>query len=323
MPIGDKSDFVIYQVEMQSGTTETLEQNAAEIESGANSTIRIISLNQKGEFEKNAFFKNVTDLVSRRDPTDTTAATSKKLEQSETAAVKVNGTIGPVDNTLDSFKKIGEDPAVMSFVLGQQFGVGIALDYVNTGILAAATAMRTEASMVHSDLTTTLNAEVLNDGLRKMGDRASRVRALVMHSTGFRNLIGNQILEKVTGISDVVIYGGSPGSLGRPVYVTDSEALIITDGVSAGVDSYITLGLTEDAIVMNQSEEQTVVTDLVTGLNNLVLRLQGEYAFTVAVKGFAYTGAAAPDDSVLGNGANWTYTYADNKAGPGVAIITA
>lgn len=323
MPIGDKSDFVIYQEEMQSGTTEVLEQNAAEIESGANGTIRIISVNQKGDFEKRAFFKNVTNLVSRRDPTDTTASASTLLEQAELVGVKVSGSIGPVDNTLDSFKKIGEDPAIMSFVLGQQFGVGIALDYVNTGILAAATAMRTVAAMTHSDLTTSLNAEVLNDGLRKMGDRASRVRALVMHSTGFRNLIGNQILEKVTGISDVVIYGGSPGSLGRPIYVTDSEALIITDGVSAGVDSYITLALTEDAIVLNQSEEQTVVTDLVTGLGNLVLRLQGEYSFSVQVAGFAFTGAAAPDDSVLGNGANWAYRMADVKSGPGIAIVTA
>lgn len=323
MPIGDKSDFVIYQEEFFSGAVETLEQNAAEVETGANGTIRMISINQKGEFEKSSFFKNVTNLTSRRDPTDTTAATSTLLEQGEQAAVKVNGKIGPVENTIDSFKKIGEDPSIMSFVLGQQFGVDIALDYINTGILAAATAMQTTPAMVHSDLTTTLNAEVLNDGLRKMGDRASRIRALVMHSTGFRNLIGNQILEKVTGISDVVIYGGSPGSLGRPIYVTDSEALIIDDGVSAGVPSYITLALTEDAIVINQSEEQTVVTQLVTGLNNLVLRLQGEYAMSVRVKGHSYTGAAAPDDSVLGNGANWAYRMADVKSGPGICIITA
>lgn len=323
MAIGDKSDFVIYQEEFFSGAVETLEQNAAEVETGANGTIRMISINQKGEFEKSSFFKNVTNLTSRRDPTDTTTATSTLLEQGEQAAVKVNGKIGPVENTIDSFKKIGEDPSIMSFVLGQQFGVDIALDYINTGILAAATAMQTTPAMVHSDLTTTLNAEVLNDGLRKMGDRASRIRALVMHSTGFRNLIGNQILEKVTGISDVVIYGGSPGSLGRPIYVTDSEALIIDDGVSSGVPSYITLALTEDAIVINQSEEQTVVTQLVTGLNNLVLRLQGEYAMSIRIKGHSYTGAAAPDDSVLGNGANWAYRMADVKSGPGICIITA
>ena len=322
MPIGDKSDFVIYQEEFFSGAVETLEQNAAEVETGANGTIRMISMNQKGEFEKSSFFKNVTNLTSRRDPTDTTPATSTLLEQGEQAAVKVNGKIGPVENTIDSFKKIGEDPAIMSFVLGQQFGVDIALDYINTGILAAATAMQTNADMVHSDLTTTLNPEVLNDGLRKMGDRASRVKALVMHSNSFHNLIGNQILEKVTGISDVIIYGSAPGTLGRPVYVTDSEALIIEDGVSAGVDSYITLGLTEDAIVVNQSEEQTVVTDLVTGLNNLVLRLQGEYAMSIRIKGYSYTGAAAPDDSVLGNGANWTYRMADVKSGPGICIIS-
>lgn len=322
MPLGTKDDFVIYDVEFHSGVTEVLEQNSAELETGVNGAIRMISLNQKGDFEKESFFKNVAGLVGRRDPEDITAANETKLTQDELTAVKINGMIGPTYNTLDSFKKIGSDPAVMSFVLGQQFGVGVTLDYLNTGILALATAMGTESDMIldiagSAETDKKLRVEYLNRALALMGDRGSRVRAWVMHSKPFYDLVGSQILDQVTGIADQVVYGGAPGTLGRAVYVSDSPALV----VEGDPDTYRVLGLTEDALVLNQSEDQTVATDLELGRNNIVMVLQGEYAFTVKVKGFAYTGAAAPDDAVLGNAANWSYRYSDLKSGCGIMLL--
>ena len=317
---GTKDDFVIYDVEFHSGVNETLEQNAAEIETGVAGAIRMISVNQRGDFEKESFFKNIANVTSRRDPDDITDAAGTKLTQEELSAVKINGMIGPVYNTLDSFKKIGSDPAVFSFLVGQQAGVSVSLDWINTGVLALTTAMQTETDMVldiagGTETDKTLNAIYLNQGLALLGDRASRVRAWVMHSKPFFDLVGNQILDKVTGISDTVVYGGAPGTLGRPVYVTDSPALI------NGAGNYIVLGLTEDALVINQSEDQTVATDLDLGKGNILMVLQGEYAFTIKVKGFRYTGAAAPDDSVLGNAANWNYEMDSVKSGPGVVII--
>ena len=44
------------------------------------------------------------------------------LSVEEKAGVKVNRKIGPVDSTLDAFKKIGTDPniEVLSFAIGEQ-----------------------------------------------------------------------------------------------------------------------------------------------------------------------------------------------------------
>jgi hypothetical protein len=144
-----------------------------------------------------------------------------------------------------------------------------------------------------------------------------------MHSVSYYKLIKNQITDKVTGIADVVVYGGSPGTLGRVVYVTDSPELVIADGVSLGVDSYRVLGLTEDALTLNQSEDMTVVTETVTGLENLGVRLQGEYAFTARIKGFSYVGVANPTDAILKTGASWDFVMDDIKAGPGCMLIVA
>lgn len=324
MAAGTKTDFVIYDVEFFSGATEILEQYADDIGTAVGGAINIVSMNQKGDFEKQSFFKNVAGLVGRRDAEVLTPQIDSKLEQGEHASVKINGKIVPVMNTIDSFKKIGQTPEVMSFVLGQQYGKGITLDHLNTGISCLATAMATENGMVYDTTATTAadpDPEGLTDTLALMGDAASRVVAWVMHSNSYFKLVKGQIADKVTGIADVIVYGGMPGTLGRTVYVTDSSSLVITDGVSSGVDAYRVMGLTQDALTLNQSEDNTIISEVVTGLENLGVRIQGEYAFTVNVKGFSYVGTANPTDAELATGANWSYNMTDVKSGPGVMGI--
>ena len=326
MTMGTKADMVIYDVEFFSAITETVQQSSEDIEASANGTIRMISNNQKGDFEKSSFFKNIDGLIRNRDPNSTGDADVKSLTQDELVAVKINRGVGPVRQSIDSFKKIGEDPSSMSFYVGAQMAPAVVLDMVNTGVLAITTAMSSVAGMVHDVVAgsadvKTLNPIHLNDAFRKLGDRQGRVRALVMHSKSFNDLVGNQILEKVTGLSDTAVYGATPGTLNRPVYVTDSPALVIEDGVSAGVHAYRVLGLTEDALIINESEERTVMALPKTGGDNLAIEIQADLSYTVGVKGFAYTSAASPDDTVLGNTANWAYRYSDIKNGPGVVLV--
>jgi hypothetical protein len=51
-----------------------------------------------------------------------------------------------------------------------------------------------------------------------------------------------------------------------------------------------------------------MVVDLVSGLDNLVYRFQGEFAYNMGVKGFKWdtgNGGANPDATALGTGSNW------------------
>jgi hypothetical protein len=61
---------------------------------------------------------------------------------------------------------------------------------------------------------------------------------------------------------------------------------LFTTGSSA--TTYDVLGLVENSVEVAESEERDIISQPVTGLENLVDRIQGEYAFNLRVKGCAY-----------------------------------
>jgi hypothetical protein len=109
------------------------------------------------------------------------------------------------------------------------------------------------------------------------------------------------------------------------VLVTDSASLVIADGGGAGVNSYATLGLTANAILLEDSEEDIIHAELQTGLQNLVVRMQGEYAFNMGLKGFTWdmtNGGVNPDGTALGTGSNWDKVLTNAKDLAGIALET-
>jgi len=290
-----------------------------------------------GEFNRSAFFRASEGLVKRRDPSSTAPATPDRLEQSEVGGVKVNSSF-LVQNTLDSFKKIGMSPEVMSFYVGNAVAANMSQDHLNTSLLVVDTAVKalgepTTAPVagVTYDLTKdagsvlkTANAIALNKMRMPLGDKGlSAIRALVMPSKAYYDLVGNQMADKLTGLSDVVIYGGTPATLGLPVYVVDSPVLINLDPAGDGTlpAQYTVLGLTEDCASIVQSEQPSYIAETVTGLANLVARIQGEFAYNVNVRGFEYVGTASPTDAQLGTKANWAYRLSSVKHAPAVKLI--
>jgi hypothetical protein len=185
------------------------------------------------------------------------------------------------------------------------------------------TAIGTQSSLVTSVLTETatkLKAEYLIRSMAKMGDRSQRIRAWVMHSKPWFDLMEGQVSGGATNIADVVIYGGAPGTLGRPVIVTDSPYLVNLDS-DGDAESYNVLGLTDSAVVLNQSEDESILSDTVLGKENIIMQYQGEYAYNLRIKGFAYDGSANPNDATIGTSASWDFLMHDVKMGPGVLLI--
>jgi len=318
------SDFKLYEDQVQSGLTEVLQQNANAFNGASANTIRLYPQSLTAQYGREAFFQTVSGLVARRDPSSTSAATDLKNAQDEQVSVKVNRRVGPVLFTNDSYKKIGRDPQMASFIIGQQAGVAMTLDYLNTGLLALVAAIRARSTLEvdrSAASTATLTHGHLNDALAPMGDAANRIVAWVMHSKPHRDLIGQAITDKVTDVANMAIYQGTTGSLGRPMIVTDSSALIDT---STSPDEYIVLGLTQGALDIIQSEPADMVNDLVTGQENISQRIQGEHAYNVKVKGATWdtaNGGANPDDSTIGTGSNWDQIVTDLKDYAGVALL--
>ncbi len=287
MAIGTKSDFIIYHEEFFGGLVEVLQQNADAFNQASNNAIRLVPMAHRGDYEKESFFKEITALVSRRDPTSTAAATDAAFVQGEQVSVKLSRKIGPVANTLDSFRKIATDPSEFSFLLGQQYGQAVALDYLSSALTALVAAITNQSALNYDatgDTPATLTHTALVNGFSTFGDAHDRIVCLVMHSKPYFDLIKQSIADKVFEVAGATIYSGTPATFGKPVIVTDDPAL----KTPGSPNTYSVLALVEGAADVYESEEREIASELVTGKENLVLRIQGEYAFTLRLKGYTW-----------------------------------
>lgn len=318
------ADFKIYPEQYYGGMYESIAQNINAFNGASNNALVLVNENIKGHYEYESFI-TFKDIINRRDITSIADAVDQNLSQDEYINVKLNRIIGPVAQTIDSWKKIDEDPETMSFILGQMVAEQKLQDYLNTILLATESAIDNVVELEYDatgESVKTLTHSHLVKGMSKLGDRGERIVAWVMHSKPYWDLVGQAITDKVVNVADTVIYGGSPGTLGRPVIVTDSPALRDDNG-SLPV-TYNVLGLVAGAGTVKETEPDNVAFDLVTGKQNLVYRYQGEYAFNVGVKGFKWddsVGGINPTDASLATATNWIKVATDIKDCAGVRIV--
>lgn len=320
------SDFQIYHAEFNGAFVETLQQNVQGFNESSAGTIRLVPESLRGHYDKESFFDVVSSLVARRDITSTSTAADTAVTQDEFVGVKLNRKVGPIALSLDALKKIGRGEDAQreaSFIMGQQAARAIQTDYMNSALRACEAALDNVSALEHSATDGTLETTDLIAGLKKFGDAAGNIRAWVMHSAQFYDLLSNQVTNAIYRANGVEIMEGTPVTLGRPVVVTDSDALVETDGVSSGVDAYSVLGLVQGAIEVVESEPATMVTDLITGYENIFWRVQGEHAFNLRLRGFKWdvtNGSTNPTDATVATGTNWDKAVTSDKLLPGIII---
>lgn len=333
MAIGTYSGVKIYDDQIYGGLVETLIQNTEAFNAQSRGCIRMSTNQKPGHFDYEAFFKNTSGLINRRDIAAVTAVTDNSLSQDEHIRVKLNRRIGPVAQTLDSFRKIGSQAGVnsLSFLIGTQIAKAQMAGWLNDALLAARSHLVTATdgssnTVFEDDTSATVASGGLVDALSKFGDAAERIGLWVMHSKVYFDLVKDQMTNyKMDSVAGALFADPSPRTFNRPVLVTDSSSLVVADGVGAGVDAYYTLGLTSGAIGIEQTEEQLIHAELITGLENIVVRLQGEYAWNLGLKGAKWdvtNGGLNPDNTALGTATNWDVVMADRRDFAGVCLGT-
>lgn len=331
MAVGKASDFKVYQDQMRGGVIETLTQASNYFNSASGGALRLSTESHRGDYAYESFIQNISGLVSRRDTTSVSDATALAVSMDEFISVKLNRMVGPVDQTLDSFRKVlmsADGPEALSFLIGTQVAKGMQVEMLNTMLRSARAALANQTTNKYEEPSSgTMTSATLNNGFAKMGDAASNVSVLVMHSKVYFDLVGYQISPTNNGdnVAGVVVQGAQPATFGRPVIVTDSDALIVDEGTSSVPDNvYHTLALTPGAALAESSESEYITYDEVTGKNNLIARLQGEYAYNLGLKGFKWNTATGvnPTDTALGTGSNWTKAATSYKDLAGVVIRT-
>jgi len=307
MAIGTGAGFQLYNKEFIGGVVEVLAQSVDKFNEGSAGTIRLRSEMLEGSYAKEVFFDLIASLITRRDVTSTSVVTDLAMTSDEFVSVKVDRKVGPVGVTKDAFRKMGKDSRLMSFILGKQIATAKINDMLNTAIKSAVAAIRNVGATTTFDATsldpsTATHGHLVN-GLNLFGDRANDIKAFVCHSGVQSDLLisGMESGALMDTVAGVVINKGTINTLGRPLIVTDSANLF------SGGPFYI-LGLVEGGIEVTLSEEEDLVVDIVTGLENIVRRVQGEYAFNIGLKGYEWdtgNGGASPTDATLATGSNW------------------
>ncbi len=317
MAIGTKTEFKIYDEQYYGGMYESVAQNVNAFNGASAGAITLTARDILGDFSKESFIRDL-GIVSRRVSTSTSDVADTAMTQGDFVSVKLNRRLGPVAQTLDSWKKINQDPEQMSFILGQMAGAQKTQDYLNTSILGCTAALGGIAGLnpvvagglSHTNLVTLMSA---------LGDASASIVAFVMHSKAYFDLMKDAIAEKVVEVAGVVIYSGNVATFNRPVIVTDSPSLIVPESPA----KYRVLGLVSNAVKVEEaSDGETVAFQLVTGKENLIYRYQGEYAYNLGIKGFAWktTAGENPTDAALGATANWKQEASDIKSLAGAMI---
>lgn len=329
MAITTAADWKIYDDQFRAAYAEKLAQKINVLAERGNGAIIIEDANVPGNYIKRSFFKMPSALMSRRVTTgtgSTSDATPTTVSQGENVEVRLSRK-SIVDVTLDSLRKTGITPDTFSMYLGEMYAESRAQKMLNDALLAAKAAANKTATLHDQSALTvkTLKRSVLAAGMKKLGDHREDIVAWVMHSKPYGDLVDEANLATAGAesiITGVALYGATPPSLGRPIFVSDSSA-IYSDETA---DKYFTLGLTAGAISLRvDGQLSTPVVEIITGKENLILRMQAEADWFVGVKGYAWdtqNGGANPDDTALGTATNWDLAATSYKHTSGVLIKT-
>lgn len=269
------SNFVIRDAEYNAGFIETLTKNINVFGPASNNAIRIVTREEEGHYSKTRFWDRPS-LVSRRDITSTSTVSDTALTQDEVIGVKLNRRIGPHAVTRDAMKKYGGDIGELSFILGQQVAEQVLEDYMEAALNAVEGALSGQTALHYDANDGTLAHTDLISGLALFGDKASRIKCWAQHSKPMFDLMAANVTVASGNVAGMTLVDGTLASLNRPIVAVDSTNL-----QTGGTPDYVTLGLVENAVVITETERPFIVTDFVTGYDNMFLRYQGEFAFNV------------------------------------------
>lgn len=193
------------------------------------------------------------------------------------------------------------------------------LEYtVRRAISIVAAAIKSNTNTVVTNTGNFTVADVLRAKAR-FGDASGRLRALVMHSASYYTLMAGQLVNEYRTIGDnLMLYGGTPATMGIPVIVTDNPELVGADG------AYDALFLTDSAVVLNDNGNTTFGAQSVLGYENIKSIMQGEGDMWNTVKGYQTKATVGnnPTEEALDTPTNWEKWEVSDKNTAGV-VITA
>lgn len=303
------SNVIIYDELAQTAYLERVQDNLNVFNDAASGAILLADSNIVGDFSKSAFYK-IGGEIEHRDVNATGKVDVKNISMGEAVGVKIPFKYGPYGITEEVMKRRGRNVEEFSVTVGQDYADALIAGYFKFASAAVTAAIESNTDMKASASMATYGKKALTQGLRKFGDKFDRVRLFVMNSATYFDLVDDAIGQKIFGEADQVIYGGTPGTMGRAVLISDT------------VKDNTILGLQQGAVRVTASQLPTFRASAIDDEENLGIRIRAEGAFNLDVLGYSYkvSSGANPNLATVGASANWEKHVASNKNTAGVII---
>jgi len=321
------SDFIIYTSWIQTGYLEKIAQNVQGFNANSNNAINLTTESLLGNYRELAFFKELAqgDLINDRDKNSTADVPSAKMTQVEDVIPYLPSRFGPYETTRSAFLDIGKSPEEFSMLLGEALADAVMKDMLDTSfaaIIGAVQNIAAEPMTVGAGAagTTPLSYDNFIDAMGLFGDRLDEVACFVMRGKDYFGLMkGNVTAATIDSIAGATLNSGSVATLGKPVLVIDSPALV-AKGAADG-DSGAVLALTTNAINCIADDDFYISTQETLRKENIIITWQGESQYGIDLKGFAFDKSKAIDRTTIVDGANWSQNVTSLKnTGCGLVI---
>ena len=303
------SDMVIYPALMQTGYLERKQDNLDVFNAQSAGAVVFVNELVQGDYSASSFYK-IGGSIAHRDVNSDATVAGTKIASDEMVGVKTPWKYGPYQTTEEAFKRRGKSPAEFSMLIGQDMADATAEGFIGYALGSLEAAIRSNAAMVTTGELAVDGKKVLTKGLRTMGDKFAKVAIWVMDSAAYLDIVDEAIDNKVYEEAGVVIYGGVPGTMGKPVLVTD---LCPADTI---------FGLNQGAVTIKESQAPATRAYPIEDQENLAIGYRGEGTANVEVLGYKWKDKAVtnPTQAQLALSTNWEKYATSNKATAGFII---
>lgn len=314
------SDMQVFEEYAYGAATETISQKVDLFNQASRGAITLVTAANEGDYSSETFWKNIAGLMRRRNAYGTGAVAAVALQQDAMTSVKVAGGTPPVEFTPAQLTWIQKNPEEAGVVIGEQMGIGMTADYINSAIRVAGAAIGNNATLVQDGSAATVARGGMVDASAKFGDRSGNIAVWVMHSKIIHDLFKENITN-ANRLFDIGSVNLMEDGFGRLMLMTDSPDLV----TSGTPDIYASLGLVEGAVSIEDNGDLFTNVQTINGDENIKRSMQAEYTFNAKVKGYSWdkaNGGKSPTDAALATGSNWDKVATDDKDTAGVMLKT-
>lgn len=303
------SDMIIYNQLAQTAYLERLQDNLNIFNQASNGAVRYVNETIQGDFDQKSFYR-VGGSIEHRDVNSVAKVTPKKLGAGESVGVKVPFKYGPYASTEEAFKRRARTPDEFAMILGQDLADALVAGRLQYGLAALKAAITSNPEMIAKGSIAKDGRKALTKGMRKFGDKFGRISLWVMNSDTYFDIVDEALTNQVYGESEIVIYGGLPGTLGKPVLVTD----LVEDD-----DAF---GLQAGALTVTESQAPGFRAYDINDEENLAIGMRAEGTFNLDLLGYSWdtSKGANPNLALLGADANWKKHATSNKMTAGTLL---